>query len=393
MKKYVSLCLAILLALGIAACGNEAPAENQNQSEAPVTTVSETTQAPLLQETEAMNTARTVTDMQGRTLEIPADPQKIVCLGPGALRLACYLGIQDRVVGIEDGEQEAILLRPYNYLNPQLHELPVVSASGRGGLTPFEEELLKVKPDVILMAFSKVELGENLQKKLKIPVVFVNTRGGIFQDSWYSAMDFMAEIFGVQERAQEIHRFVDGVLKDLADRTAAIAERPRVYYGAAWFRGGHSLEGTLLRYPPFTAANINHVADELADGKGVGVGTEVDLEKVLEWNPEIIFLDRENVPLVEESYKENPDYFTHLQAFQNNRVYAQLSYNNYGANLEMAIINAYYAGSVVYPEAFADIDLDEIAENTFDSLLGSSPWMDMKEAGMILEPIKIGESS
>jgi iron complex transport system substrate-binding protein len=46
----------------------------------------------------------TVTDMAGRSVTTPADPGRIVCIGPGALRLIVYLQAEDRVVGGKDME-------------------------------------------------------------------------------------------------------------------------------------------------------------------------------------------------------------------------------------------------------------------------------------------------
>lgn len=380
MKKILAVILSLSMLL--ASCKSE-PAAVEKSSNAPSESSSK--------EASEMSTTRVVTDIQGRKVEIPSVINSFVALGPSGMRLMAYLGVEDKAVGIELIENESDILRPYNYLHPEIQTLPVVSGSGKGGLTPYEEEILKVKPDVILLAYSKVDMGEELQTKLGIPVVFINTKGAIFQDEWFDSMDLAADIFGVEERAEEIRTYVNGILDDLRKRTKDIEVRPSVYYGAAWFHGEHSLEGTLLNYPPFSITNINHVADELASPKMIAKGTVVDLEKILEWDPEILFMDVENFHLVEDMYKQNPEYFKNLDAFKNDRMYAQLSYNNYGANLEMAIINAYYAGSVVYPERFEGVDVDKVAEDTFNALLGASCWEELKKEGYVLSQLHLGK--
>lgn len=388
MKKLIAVIL--LLSLFMTACGksNEPPVEpNVPKKPSDITDSGEETP----EEDDAPPTTVTVTDTQGRTVEIPYEIDSVVCMGPSALRTVCYLGVQDRVVGIEDAEDDCIILRPYNYLNQQLRELPIVSQASKSGLVPFEEELLKVKPDVILMAYSQVEVGEDLQNKLGIPVVFVNTSGAIFEERWFDSLNLIASMFHCEERADEIISYTNSVLADLKQRTDSLEDRPTAYLGAASARGEHGIDGTILNYPPFTAVNINHVADELAEEGVYGVSSTVDMEKILEWDPEYIFLNVENVHLVEDLYKENPDFFANLSAFQNDKVFPQLSYNNYGGNLELAIINAYYAGSVVYPETFADINIDEIAAEAFNKLLGKSMWDDMNNAGVGLADINIGK--
>lgn len=42
----------------------------------------------------------TVTDMAGRTVHVPAEPKRIISIGPGALRLIVYLDAQDKVAGV-----------------------------------------------------------------------------------------------------------------------------------------------------------------------------------------------------------------------------------------------------------------------------------------------------
>ena len=42
-----------------------------------------------------------ITDMAERKVTVPFDPAKIVCIGPGALRLIVYLQAQDKLSGEE----------------------------------------------------------------------------------------------------------------------------------------------------------------------------------------------------------------------------------------------------------------------------------------------------
>ena len=50
----------------------------------------------------------TVTDMLKRNVEVPKDVKRIVCIGPGALRLIVYLDATDKVVGVEDAEKSGV---------------------------------------------------------------------------------------------------------------------------------------------------------------------------------------------------------------------------------------------------------------------------------------------
>jgi iron complex transport system substrate-binding protein len=117
----------------------------------------------------------------------------------------------------------------------------------------------------------------------------------------------------------------------------------------------------------------------------------VDLEQVLAWNPEIIFLNPENMDLVNEQYTQNPDFFNALKAVQDNKVYTQLAYNNNYTNVEIALADAYYAGTVVYPDKFKDINIEKQADEIFEFLLGEKLYAKYVAAGQGFGPLTIGK--
>lgn len=61
-----------------------------------------------------------VIDMAKRSVSVPATVNRIVALGPGALRLMTYLQATDRVVGVEDLEKGSPAGRPYALAHPEL---------------------------------------------------------------------------------------------------------------------------------------------------------------------------------------------------------------------------------------------------------------------------------
>ena len=72
----------------------------------------------------------TVTDLAKRTVITPKNPWKIICLSPGTFRLICYLGAQDKLVGVEQFEKTRPVGRPYWTANPQLAGLPSIGPGG-----------------------------------------------------------------------------------------------------------------------------------------------------------------------------------------------------------------------------------------------------------------------
>ena len=95
--------------------------------------------------------------------------------------------------------------------------------------------------------------------------------------------------------------------------------------------------------------------------------------------------------LINEDFANNPDYYRALTAVREGRVYSQISFRSYASNLETALADAYYAASVMFPEQFADVDVEAKTGEIFEMLLGANPYDDLKEAGYAFRAITIGE--
>lgn len=365
MKKVVSLFLTIVLCLGLfAGC---TPADDTNEK------------------------TRTVTDTWGREVEIPETVETIICLGSGAPRIAAYLGVMDLLVGAEDHDIKGVtVLRDYNVVYQQLlSKLPAVGAGGGSGANNgYAEQIIEVQPDVILAGFSQ-EAAEELQNQTGIPVVCVRYLSINFVDeSFYSAMRVFAEVVGAQKRCEEVLKFIDDCKKDLNDRTKDIPDSDRLtaYTGAVTFSGRHGFAGTYANFGPFMGVNALNVADEVTDTNYF----ETDLEKIVQWDPDVIFLDPGNMDLVNDEYKTNPGYFDALRAVQEGNVYTMPSFNNCGTNVTYALMDAYYAGMVLYPEAFADVDMESIGKLVLETMLGENFFEEMENGGLYYGKLTIG---
>jgi iron complex transport system substrate-binding protein len=366
MKKIISLLLAAVLTLGLlAGCA----ASN-----------------------EEMGATRIVKDTWGREVEIPEKVETIICLGSGAPRIAAYLGVMDMLVGAEDHDIKGkSVLRDYSmvYYN-KIKDLPAVGAGGGSGANNgYAEQIIEVQPDVILAGFSQ-EAAEELEKQTGIPVVCVRYLSVNFVDeSFYTAMRVFAEVVGAQERCEAVLKFIDDCKKDLNDRTKDIpdSEKLTAYTGAVTFSGRHGFAGTYANFGPLMAINALNVADEVEDTNYF----ETDLEKIVEWDPDVIFLDPGNMDLVSDEYKTNPGYFESLRAVQEGNVYTMPAFNNCGTNITYAIMDAYYAGIVLYPDAFADVDMATIGASVLEFMLGENFFEEMEAGGLFYGKLTIGQ--
>ena len=360
MKKFIAIVLAAVMCLGLFA-GCSTPDSNTGN-------------------------IRTITDSVGRKVEVPEKVESIVCIGVGALRYTCYVGAQDLVVGVEDYETKAGMSRLYNYVNfDKFKDLPVIGTNGE----PYTEEIINLAPDVIVMsAYASVQ-ADDLQAKTGTPVVVVPGSDTTLDDGAFETIRIMGVLYGMKQRASELTDYLKDLRKDLDDRTKDIpdSQKPSVYVGGVSFKGHHGFEGTEAYYGPFELIHANN----LANTTGQTGAFNIDLEQVLSWDPDVIFVDFNGMSLINEDYAKNPDYYNALTAVQNGKVYSQISFRSSASNLETALADAYYAACVIYPEQFADIDPVAKAGEIFEMLLGVDPYEDLKEAGYEFRPIEIGK--
>lgn len=296
-------------------------------------------------------------DLQGRTVEIPSKINRIVCTGSGALRIVSYLQALDRLVGVEasDKRYRHDPKRDYAYAHhDRFSKLPVIGKGGGTAFTANPEAILALEPDIIFTGYSP-EAAEQLSRETGLPVISLYYRSlGLVHESFLHSVSLAGAVLGLEKRSQAILDFIHAVEFDLQHRVSGVvtSSTPSVYPGAVTFSGSHGFAGTYNRFGPLAAIKARSISDR----PGQEGYYEADLEFILKADPEIIFLDPANLPLVGEEVKTKRSYFESLSAVKNNRVYAMPSYNQYSTNVAYSLADAYYAGTVLYPDRFADID-------------------------------------
>jgi len=310
--------------------------------------------------------AVSITDMLGREVKVPRTVERVVGIEAGALRLIVYLGCADMVAGVEDIELKDG--RPYIHAHPELREKPLIGPIHGGDA----ELIADQQPDVIFWTYTTEKEADDLQRKTGIPVVALDY-GDLWEnrDVFFSALRLMGKVLGREDRAEELVQFFTSAISDLENRTGG-AEGPSAYIGGVGYRGAHGILSTEPAYPPFQFLSVNNVASEL--------GTEhafVDEEQLLEWNPDVLFIDEGGYSLCMKDLQDQA--YSSMKAVESGDVYGVLPYNWYTTNYGTVIADAYYIGKVLYPDRFSDVDPEAEADEIYQFLLGKGVYQDMKE--------------
>jgi len=329
-----------------------------------------------------LSAALSVTDMSGRTVEVPENPERIVCLGPGTLRLIVYLQAQDKVVGVERMEKKFSNGRPYWLAHPELHELPVCGPGGPASINqkPNMELLIKLGPEVIFITYMKPGLAREVQATLDIPVVVLSYGTfANFDETVFKALKTAGKVLHRGNRADVVIRYIQSTRMDLRKRTKGAPEntKPQAYIGGIGYRGAHGIESTKQAYAPFDWVRAKNAAKELdvKDKSHLFISKEV----LLSMDPDIIFIDGGGLPLVIQAYQDKPSIYNGLNAFKKKRVFLLHPFNWYTTNIGTVMVDAYAVGKILYSDRFQDINLAEKADAIYNFLVGEPVYLKMKD--------------
>ncbi len=311
-----------------------------------------------------------INDMLGRTVEVPETIDRVIGIEAGALRLLVYMQHADKVVGIEEHEKQTGAggsAKPYTLANPGLLDLPSIGPIHGGD----PELIVSMQPDVIFWTYTDTSKADDLQTKTGIPVVALNY-GDLNENKQdlYDALSLIGKVMGNPDRAQEIEEFIEEKITELDDMTHDLSDKPSCYVGGIGYRGAHGMLSTEPSYSSLKFVNGNNVASSL--------GLEhafVDKEKILDWDPEIFFVDEGGLSFALQELSDGT--YDTVDAIENGRIYGVLPYNWYTTNFGTVLGNSYYIGSVLYPDEFQDMDPVEEINDIYEFFVGGRIYQDM----------------
>ncbi|MFC1731523.1 iron ABC transporter substrate-binding protein [candidate division KSB1 bacterium] len=310
-----------------------------------------------------------ITDMAGREVAIPEHPDRVAGIGAGALRMLVYAGAADMIAGVEDIERNE-RSRPYAIAHREFENFPSIGPSHGGD----PELIAAARPDVIFWTYTTSGQADDLQEKTGIPVVVLNY-GNLHEQmtAFKEGLQLIGQIINTDTRCDSVIQFIELTIEDLHNRTTMISERPAVYIGGVSSQGAHGITSTRPQYEPFLFINTPNVASS--------IGMEhafIDKEQLIEWNPDIIFIDEGGYPQIIRELQEESALFSSLKAVRSGELYTVMPYNSYTTNFGTVLANAYYIGAVLYPDSFSDIIPEDKADEIYDALVGRKIYWDMK---------------
>lgn len=254
-----------------------------------------------------------VTDHSGRdvSFEVPVENVAVFPL-PLASTFIAVDGGPERLGGINPLAQQVIMNSVLGEIFPEIADIDssVVSRN----FEPNIEALLVAAPDVVVQwAMREEDLVEPVSR-VGLPIV---TMGWADREMERDRIRLLGRILGQEERAEEFLKYETEIEQDIAAVLAdvPVEDRARMIFIDTWDGNTFSLFGNNRHY--FQAGGLRNIAfEEGMTGGRVPVG----VEQIIEWNPEIIFLNYYDVSAETQEILDHPA-LQDVKAVREGRVY------------------------------------------------------------------------
>jgi len=295
---------------------------------------------------------RIVTDMNGREVEIPAHPRRVVSVFPYVTFTTLALGGEDVLVAIDSMSAKIEKLAE---VYPVVQDLPDVGTFF--GLN--EESVLLAEPDLILTASWHRDPDET-QEKLGVPVLCADL------NDYKESVAFIGSVLGgdAVERADELISYYDTKMAAVADALSAVDEKTTVYVGGGdGFLSTFGAEST-WHYEVEAAGGVNVSADLVGGGSH-----EVSMEDIVLWDPDVIVLDQSCPDGVADVLADSR--WESVTAVKEGRVYRSPAgfLDVWGRPHLETLLSRLWLADKCYPEA-ADLDMAAEAKEFYATVYG-----------------------
>lgn len=259
-KRLLALFLALMMTLSLAACGGQAntPAEDEND------TAAET---------------RVFTDSTGRQITVPARIDKVAVSGPLA-QIVVFALCPDKLVGVANEWDESA----QQFLDEKYYNLPLLGQlyGGKGELNL--ETLLSSEAQVVIdvgeAKSTIVEDMDALQEQTGIPFVHIDAKLASMDETY----TMLGDLLGMADEAKALADYCRTTYDSVKSAVDGVEKADLLY-----ITGDTGLN--VIAQGSFHAEVIDLLSSNLAvvdEPSSKGSGNEVDMEQILNWNPDVI---------------------------------------------------------------------------------------------------------
>lgn len=255
-RSFASL-LSFLLIFTLVACGSDAKDPDEGE--------------------EPQDTKIVLTDVAGRELTLEKPATKIVGTHNPTLNAAVVLGGGDRFIGGFGNKEMSRGL--YEAVIPNFDGLTQI---GKGGNINFETVVATGADLAIIPERFKDQVAQFEEIEMNVLVALPSQESF---ETVKNSLSLLGKALGVSDRADEINAFLQEKIDNAKSITSKVSEKKKVL-----FLGGSSP----LSVAP--AAMIQTQLIEVAGGanavsgvEGTGDFVEVNIEQIVQWNPDVIW--------------------------------------------------------------------------------------------------------
>ncbi len=302
---------------------------------------------------------RTIRDMVGRQVTLPAKVNRIVATFKPVTLCILSLGLQDKIVGIDShSKRDRMTLAVF----PKAATVKGVGTKS-AGLN--YETIVSLKPDLVVLYAQKD--GRVLADRLTgmgIPAVIILPESF---DSVKESLAVIARAIGEPEKAKRVEEAMDELLDQVADKIRSIppAQRKTGYFASP--RGLFSTAaGNMLQDDILARAGVDNVAHELR-----GYFQDVSPEQFIAWNPDIVILSRN---LGRRTFKRLSDpELSQVRGIRTKAVYRfPCNIAPWDFPSPLSALGTLWVAQKAYPDLFADTDMTEQSDRFHQKLFGKT---------------------
>ena len=291
MKKWISWLLIVCMMISLMGCAQQnaakesAPAAQAAPAEAPAPAEEA---APAAEPAPAETTAatRTFTDSVGRTVELPAQVERVAISGPLA-QIVVFALCPDKLVGIANAWDESAkeFFAEAYYNLPELGQL--YGGKGELNLETLLNSGAQVVIDVGEPKKSVVEDLDALQEQTGVPFVHITATTSTMGDAYR----LLGELVGMPDEAETLAKYCESVYTRTLELTEGVEKANLLY-----ITGSEGLN--VIAKGSYHAELIDLLSNNLAvvdEPSSKGTGNEVDMEQILKWNPDVVLFSPESI--------------------------------------------------------------------------------------------------